>query len=145
MTLRPALPITTDEATDCLDRLVDAFARTDTEAYFEVLDPDATFVFAGEPEPLAGRDAYRSLWDGWVASGWRVASCNSTERRVTLAGPVAILTHRVLTSTTGPDGGQGLDERETVVVARSGDGVVRVLHEHLSPTTSPKTTEESAR
>jgi len=145
MTLRPTLPITKDEATDCLDRLVDAFARTDTEAYFAVLDPDATFAFAGEPEPLAGRDAYRSLWDGWVASGWRVTSCESTERRVTLAGPVAILTHRVLTSTTGPDGGQRLDERESVVVARCGDGVVRVLHEHLSPTTCAETTEESAR
>lgn len=145
MSLDTALPITTDEATDCLDRLVEAFARTDTEAYFAVFDPEAIFVFAGEPEPLAGRAAYRSLWDGWVASGWRVASCESTERRVTLAGPVAIITHRVLTTTTGMDGDQRLDERESVVVARSGDGVVRVLHEHLSPTTSPKSTEESTR
>lgn len=142
MTHGPARTISEDEAIDCLDRLVDAFARTDTASYFDVLDPRATFVFAGEPEPLVGREAYRALWDGWVASGWRVASCESTERGVTLAGPVAVLTHRVLTRTTGPDGDQRLDERESVVVARGDDGVVRVLHEHLSPTT---TTEETAR
>ena len=135
-------PISEDEAVACLDRLVDAFAGTDTESYFAALDPRATFVFAGEPEPLVGRDAYRQVWDGWVASGWRVTGCESTERRVTLAGPVAVLTHRVLTSTTGPDGEQRLDERESVVVARGEDGVVRVLHEHLSPTTAEESRDD---
>lgn len=135
MTHGPVPDISEDEAVACLDRLVDAFARTDTASYFGVLDPGATFVFAGEPAPLASRDAYRALWDGWVASGWRVVGCDSTERRVTLAGPVAVLTHRVLTRTTGPDGDHRLDERESVVVGRGADGVVRVLHEHLSPTT----------
>lgn len=134
--------ISQDEAIACLDRLVDAFSRTDTESYFAVLDPRGTFVFAGEPEPLVGRDAYRALWDGWVASGWRVTGCESTERQVTPAGPVAVLTHRVLTRTSGPDGEQRLDERETVVVARGEDGVVRVLHEHLSPTTTEESTDD---
>lgn len=142
MTHGPAAAIGQDEALDCLERLVHAFSRTDTEAYFGVLDPRATFVFAGEPEPLVGRDAYRAVWDGWVASGWRVTGCESTERRVTLAGPVAVVTHRVLTSTTGPDGDQRLDERETVVVARGEDGVVRVLHEHLSPTTAEESPDD---
>ena len=143
MTHGPTTAIGEGEAIACLDRLVEAFARTDTEAYFEVLDPRATFVFAGESEPLGGRDAYRLLWDGWVASGWRVTACVSTERRVTLVGPVAVLTHRVLTSTTGPDGDQRLDERESVVVARDVDGVVRVLHEHLSPTTTEETRDDA--
>lgn len=142
MTHGPTPLISQDEALACLDRLVDAFSRTDTDSYFGVLDPRATFVFAGEPEPLVGRDAYRALWDGWVASGWRVIGCDSTERRVTLAGPVAVLTHRVLTRTTGPDGEQRLDERETVVVARDEDGVVRVLHEHLSPTTAEESSDD---
>ena len=136
MTHGPTPTISQDEAIACLDRLVDAFSRTDTDSYFGVLDPGASFVFAGEPEPLVGRDAYRRLWEGWVASGWRVTGCDSTERRVMLAGPVAVITHRVLTRTTGPDGEQRLDERESVVVVRGDDGVVRVLHEHLSPTTT---------
>ncbi len=142
MTHGPAAAINEDEALACLDRLVDAFSRTDTESYFAVLDPRATFVFAGEPDPLVGRDAYRVLWDGWVASGWRVTGCDSTERGVTLAGPVAVLTHRVLTRTTGPDGDQRLDERESVVVARGQDGAVRVLHEHLSPTTAEESSDD---
>ena len=41
------------------------------------------------------------------------------------------------------EGEQQLDERESVVLARGGDDVVRVVHEHLSPA-PPETQETTA-
>ncbi len=77
------------------------------------------------PEPSSGAAlttddalaAYRTLWDGWLADGWRVVSCAGTDRAVTLRG----------------------------ADARDADGAVRVVHEHLSaPSTGPSPQEESA-
>ena len=126
------MPLTDDQALAALDRLLTAFAATDTEAYFACMAPEATFVFHTEPAPLPSRDAYRAVWDGWLAGGWRVTGCTSTDRAVTLLGDVAVVTHRVATSVETPGGAEHLDERETVVLAASGDDVL-VVHEHLSP------------
>jgi ketosteroid isomerase-like protein len=140
-------PPTQATALAALDALVEAFSRTDTGAYFGCLHPQATFVLPGEPV-LGDRAAYRARWDEWVASGWRVEGCRSTERRVQLVGGTALVTHRVLTTTTAPPEAGGrteTDERETVVLAPGDDGRLLVVHEHLSPTPLPTRTEETAR
>lgn len=137
-------PLDEAEALAALDRLVEAFSCTDTTAYFACLAPEATFLFHSEPAAIAGRAAYRALWDSWVTDGWRVVGCESSERRVQLLGPVAVVTHRVRTTVRTPEGEQQLDERETVVLAHGDDEVVRVVHEHLSPTQTPDTEEPAA-
>ncbi len=114
------------------DDLVAAFAATDTEAYFDCFSPDATFVFHPENARLDDRAAYEALWDGWLAAGWRVVSCTSTDRLVQLLGEVAVFTHTVRT-TTSEDGAESTSvERETIVFTRVGDRLLAV-HEHLSP------------
>jgi ketosteroid isomerase-like protein len=132
-------PLDVADALSTLDALVEAFSRTDTTAYFACLAPEATFLFHTEPEVIAGRDAYRALWDSWVTGGWRVVGCQSSDRQVQLLGGAAVVTHRVRTTIRTPQGEQRLDERETVVVARGDDDVVRVVHEHLSVTPSTET------
>ena len=134
-------PLDEADALSALDALVEAFSRTDTAAYFACLAPEATFLFHSEPEVIAGRDAYRALWDSWVTGGWSVVGCESTDRQVQLLGGAAVVTHRVRTTIRTPEGEQRLDERETVVVARGDDDVVRVVHEHLSVTPSLETVE----
>jgi ketosteroid isomerase-like protein len=132
-------PLDEADALSALDALVEAFSRTDTTAYFACLAPEATFLFHSEPEVITGRAAYRALWDSWVTGGWRVVGCESSDRQVQLLGSAAVVTHRVRTTIRTPEGEQRLDERETVVVARGDDDVVRVVHEHLSVAPSPET------
>ena len=136
-------PLDEQAALEALDRLVDAFSRTDTSAYFGEVAPDATFLFHNEPAVVPDRAAYRALWSSWVASGWRVVACKSSDRQVQLLGSVAVVTHRVRTTIRTTEGEQQLDERESVVVARGDDDVARVVHEHLSPT-PPETQEPTA-
>ena len=62
-------PLDEADALSALDALVEAFSRTDTTAYFACLAPEATFLFHSEPEVIAGRAAYRALWDSWVTGG----------------------------------------------------------------------------
>src|SRR4051794_41962270 len=78
---RPLPPLDEADALSALDALVEAFSRTDTTAYFACLAPEATFLFHSEPEVIAGRAAYRTLWDSWVTGGWRVVGCESSDRR----------------------------------------------------------------
>jgi ketosteroid isomerase-like protein len=124
--------LTTEQVLVAADRLVAAFAATDTQAYFACFAPDATFAFHTEPALLADRAAYEREWAGWLAEGWRVKSCTSTDRRVQLVGDVAVLTHEVETTTSSPGGSTTTRERESIVFALDGDSVVAV-HEHLSP------------
>lgn len=116
------------------DHLVAAFAATDTDAYFGCFAPDATFVFHTEPARLDDRAAYEALWASWLADGWQVRSCASTDRRVQLAGPAAVFTHTVRTTVRPATGAaeESYAERETIVFAATGAGLVAV-HEHLSP------------
>ena len=114
--------------------LVQAFGAHDREAYFAYFDPAATFLFP-TGALLTSRAAYQDEWAGWEASGWRVLSCTSTDRRAEeVAEDAVVFTHRVRTRTADADGGHELDERETIVFARARDGVWRAVHEHLSTT-----------
>ncbi|MEC5189797.1 MULTISPECIES: cyclase family protein [unclassified Arthrobacter] len=122
------------EIQEAADRLVAAFGACDTEAYFESFSPDATFIFHPEEKNPASRAEYRSLWEDWLESGWRVLECRSSEQNIQLLGTTAIFSHRVATTvqTDRAGGRQESDERETIVFHRGQDGSVRCVHEHLS-------------
>ena len=114
------------------DRLVAAFGRHDTDAYFAAFAPDATFIFHNHPEVLANRAAYRALWQDWESSlGFRVLDCKSSARDIKVYGDTAIFTHRV--ETRAMFGGEAVTshERETIVFRRDG-GQWLAVHEHLS-------------
>jgi len=121
-----------DEVLATAAALVDAFGRHDTAAYFAAFRPDATFLFHTHPEPLRSRAAYEELWASWEGDGFRVLSCASAEQAVQDLGDVAVFTHRVSTRVRLGETEESLDERETIVFARTGDGWLAV-HEHLSP------------
>ena len=144
MTEQPAL--TENEVLAATDALIDAFQQTDGEAYFACFESDATFIFPDQDARLENRVAYEHLWAEWVASGWQVLECTSTDRRVQLAGDTAVLSHTVRTriatgENEGEDDGEGdggrtgtdeLHERETIVFHRQAGGRLLAVHEHLS-------------
>ena len=134
--LQPAAPrdLSREEVQEAADRLVAAFAATDTEAYFAAFSPEATFIFHPEAQRLGSRSAYRTLWDGWLAGGWRVLECRSSEQDIQLLGATAVFSHRVATTVrVDRDGGRDTsDERETIIFSRTPDGGVVCVHEHLS-------------
>jgi ketosteroid isomerase-like protein len=122
--------------------LVAAFAATDTDAYFDCFAPDATFIFYSEPARLDSRNQYRNLWQEWVAGGWRVIDCISTNAEIRVTGPVAVYTHDVLTTIAINGDEELLNERETIVFSRHKSGALLAVHEHLSPApASSKATE----
>jgi ketosteroid isomerase-like protein len=116
------------------DALVADFGSGRVEEYFARLAPDATFVFHTSGERLQSRDAYRSVWDRWVADDdFRVLACTSSNRVVQELGEgFAVLAHDVATRVATRDGEQDLAERETIVFGRR-NGEWLVVHEHLSP------------
>ncbi|MEV5052291.1 nuclear transport factor 2 family protein [Arthrobacter sp. LAR12-1-1.1] len=122
------------EVQDAADRLVAAFAATDTEAYFAAFSPQATFIFHPEAQSLGSRSAYRALWDNWLAGGWRVLECRSSEQDIQLLGATAVFSHRVATTVQiDREGGRDTsDERETIIFSRAPDGSIVCVHEHLS-------------
>ena len=113
------------------EELIAAFAATDTAAYFACFSPDATFVFHPEPHRLDDRAAYEQLWASWLDGGWRVVSCQSSDRLVQIYGDTAVFTHTVDTVVSVGAEHTALRERETIVFVLDGDRVVAV-HEHLS-------------
>ncbi|MDF9752065.1 cyclase family protein [Arthrobacter sp. ES3-54] len=123
-----------EEVQEAADRLVAAFAATDTEAYFAAFSPQATFIFHPEAQSLGSRSAYRTLWDSWLASGWRVLDCRSSEQDIQLLGATAVFSHRVATTVQiDREGGRDTsDERETIIFSRALDGSIVCVHEHLS-------------
>jgi ketosteroid isomerase-like protein len=124
--------LTSDEVLTATDELIAAFAATDTAAYFAWFTPDATFVFHPEDRRFDDRAAYEAVWASWLAAGWRVVSCVSSDRLVQIFGDVAVLTH-TCDAVTSVDGQETtLRERETIVFVRDGDRLLAV-HEHLSP------------
>ncbi|OIJ26422.1 YybH family protein [Nocardioides luteus] len=128
----PSATLTESQVHEAADRLVAAFAATDTAAYFACFAPEASFVFHTEPRRLDDRAAYQRLWAAWVAEGWRVESCRSSARLVQVHGDTAVLSHDVLTTTsTGGPAGTTTRERETIVF-RLVDGELLAVHEHLS-------------
>jgi ketosteroid isomerase-like protein len=113
--------------------LVGAFGRHDVDRYFAHFSEDATFVFHTVDRMLRSRREYEELWRTWEAEdGFRVQHCRSADGVVRMIGADgAVLTHRVTTviSTKGKE--ETLEERETIVFARSGERWLAV-HEHLS-------------
>lgn len=112
--------------------IVDAFAATDGERYFSAFADDASFVFHTEPSRLDSRAGYERLWRTWVESGWRVVSCDSSERLVQPLAGGAVFSHTVDTTVETGEGRESYRERESIVFAVDGDRLVAV-HEHLSP------------
>lgn len=139
MTSLPQPALTESEVSAAAAHLVDAFARTDTDAYFGCFAEDATFVFYAEDRRLESRGDYEELWGGWIADGWRVVSCTSSESRVQILGEVAVFTHTVETETSvGAEVDRTL-ERETIIFRRDdATGGILAVHEHLS--TAPQST-----
>lgn len=134
---RPGLYVAADVLTerdvlDAADRLVAGFAATDTEAYFACFAPDASFVFHPEASRFDDRATYERVWKGWLADGWRVVSCESTDRLVQVYGDTGILSHTVRTEVEADGARTTSEERETIVFVRTGEGLLAV-HEHLSP------------
>lgn len=140
------MDLTRNEVEEAAAALVAAFSATDTEAYFAAFSQDATFVFHTEPARLEDRASYRSLWESWMAEGWSVQSCRSTNAKIQLAGPSAVFTHDVETAAGTPGATALTRERETIVFARTPDGNILAIHEHLSPApgTAPQTETEAA-
>jgi ketosteroid isomerase-like protein len=127
------------------DLLIGDFGGGRVADYFTRLAPDATFLFHTAPQRMGSRDAYRALWDRWVADdGFRVLSCSSSNRAVhPLGADVAVLLHDVATRIETTAGQEDLRERETVVFARR-DGEWLVVHEHLSAAPASADLEETA-
>ena len=116
------------------DAIIEAFAATDTEAYFAGFADDASFIFHPEPARLNSRAEYESLWAGWVASGWRVTACSSSDRLVQPFPGGAIFSHTVATSVDSEVGPESYVERESIIFRVTGDEQRLIaVHEHLSP------------
>ena len=113
-------------------RLVDAFSRHDSAAYFDAFAEDASFIFHNLDRVLASREAYRTEWRLWEErDGFRVLGCRSSDRKVQLAGDVAVFTHTVETDVSTAGETMTNRERETIVFRRE-DGRWIAFHEHLS-------------
>lgn len=124
---------TEQDVLDAAAAIVDAFAATDGERYFALFAPEASFVFHTEAQRLGDRAAYEALWRDWIASGWHVVSCESSDQQVLLLPGGAVFTHTVRTAVVTPDGPDAYEERETIVFRAAPDGLL-AIHEHLSPT-----------
>ncbi|WP_336660659.1 nuclear transport factor 2 family protein [Leucobacter sp. USHLN153] len=123
------------------DAIIDAFAATDTDAYFAGFADDASFIFHPEAARLNSRAEYEALWSGWVESGWRVTACTSTDRMVQTFPGGAVFSHTVATSIDSADGPDSYVERESIIFRAAEDqphGLI-AIHEHLSMT--PEATE----
>lgn len=125
-------PLTEAEVLAAAAHIVDGFSRTATADYFAAFAPDATFVFHPEPARLDTRAAYETLWESWLADGWRVVSCTSRDAHVQLLGDSAVFTHTVDTTAGVPGDDATTTERETIVFHRGADGHLLAVHEHLS-------------
>ena len=124
-------PLDPSDVWSAADRLIAAFAATDTSAYFACFHEDATFLFHTESAILPNRAAYEEIWATWVGDGWRVIACESSDRTVTVVGDTAVFAHSVQTTTRVDGVPETTRERESIVFTRTADGLIAV-HEHLS-------------
>lgn len=116
--------------------IVDAFSATDTERYFAAFAPEASFAFHTEATRLQNRAAYETLWASWLAGGWQVTACLSTNPQVQVFPGGAVFCHDVDTSITVDGQAASYRERETIVFRLEAPESLIALHEHLSPTPS---------
>lgn len=132
----PDKDLTKDEVLHAASAIVEAFGNTDTDAYFGCFADDASFVFYTEALRFDTRADYEKAWAGWLAEGWSVTGCSSSNQLVQLLGAAAVFTHDVVTTTSTGEESDTTRERETIVFRRTGTGI-RAVHEHLSPLTTP--------
>lgn len=121
------------EVSQAAARIVEAFSATDTERYFSAFAPEASFVFHTERSRLESRAAYEELWSDWIASGWAVVACDSSNQHVVVFAGGAVFSHDVATTVRTGDGEESYQERETIVFRCEPDGALLAVHEHLSP------------
>ncbi len=115
------------------DRLVAAFGSHDVESYFSAFSEDASFLFHNVKRLIVSREEYRAEWRLWEErDGFRVLSCQSSDRRINVLGDVAVFTHRVATTARFGTEAVHSRERETIVFKRFPDGRWLGVHEHLS-------------
>lgn len=133
---------TEEQVLAAADTIVAAFTATNTEAYFEGFTPDATFIFHPEDARLGSRAEYETLWASWLADGWRVTACRSSDRLVQSFPGGAVFSHTVNTSIDSADGPASYTERETIVFRVSEDASLVAIHEHLS--TVPESSSDDA-
>ncbi|KUM31489.1 ketosteroid isomerase [Arthrobacter sp. EpRS66] len=119
------------------NKIVDAFATTNTQEYFSFFAPEASFIFHPESARLNDRASYESLWNSWLAEGWQVTGCRSSQQLVQVFAGGAIFSHTVATDIkTGTDEENittdSYVERETIVFRQEEDGSLIAIHEHLS-------------
>lgn len=113
--------------------LVAAFAEGRLDDYFGAFAPDATFVFHTTVQRLGSTAEYRALWQRWVEEdGFRILGCTSSAQLIQHFGDTAVFTHDVETRIATHAGEETLQERETIVFARTDDGGWTAVHEHLS-------------
>ena len=132
----PVRSLSEKDVLEAAARLVGAFSRTDTAAYFAAFAPEATFVFHTEPARLESRTEYEALWASWLADGWSVTACESSDAHVQVYGTSAVFSHTVLTTAGTPGASATSRERETIVFTLS-DNRILAVHEHLSPIPEP--------
>lgn len=125
---------THEDVTEAADNIIAAFAATDTDRYFAGFSEDASFVFHPEPARLNSRAEYETLWNGWIAEGWHVVKCDSSQRLIQTFPGGAVFSHTVDTTVATPDGEESYTERETIVFRFEGTELV-AIHEHLSAPT----------
>ncbi|MDN6605501.1 nuclear transport factor 2 family protein [Brevibacterium sp.] len=114
------------------DAIVDAFATTDTKAYFAAFGPDASFIFHPEGRRFDSRAEFEEIWNSWLSDGWPVADCVSSNRLVQTFPGGAVFSHTVETPVTTADGTQSYRERESIIFCHLGEGNLVAIHEHLS-------------
>lgn len=117
-------------------RIVSAYQATDADSYFAEFSTDADFIFHTETATFPDRHSYEQAWSSWVAEGWQVRECRSSEPKVRLFEGGAVFSHTVNTTTTQGEVDSTYQERETIVFALTEDGRLLAVHEHLSATPS---------
>lgn len=123
-----------EQALAAAAEIVEAFGRHDTQRYFSLFAPEATFLFHTTDRLLGSRAEYEAEWAAWERDDFRVLGCASSDQRAdVVADGVVVFTHRVTTRVQDSAGEHEMTERETIVLRRSDDGAWRGVHEHLSP------------
>ncbi|WP_278373525.1 YybH family protein [Brevibacterium casei] len=127
-----ALTPTVDAVTQAAATIVEAFAATDTKAYFAGFAEDASFIFHPEDLRLNSRAEYEETWRGWHADGWSVVWCVSSDPLVQTFPGGAVFSHTVDTTVETGSGRESYRERESIVFRHLGEGHLIAIHEHLS-------------
>src|SRR5690606_5529636 len=82
-----------EEVLTAAARLVEAFGSGAVDVYFACFAADATFIFHNRETRLTSTEAFRSLWDSWVAdTGFQILRRVSSDPAVRVLGGTALFT-----------------------------------------------------